>query len=131
MRAVFGWAATSMGDALRRVLDDLGSSMIPLRGGAEVWLATGYTDMRRGISGPSLLAQEILKRDPFPRPPLRLPGPSIVSNFMLHQPLNRHSDAFAREGIAIDTATATLDPVPPRCPLQLPGHGKAKKSKSK
>ena len=29
----------------------------------------------------------------------------LVSRFMLHQPLNRQSDAFAREGIAIDTST--------------------------
>ena len=29
----------------------------------------------------------------------------LVSKFMLHQPLNRQSDTFAREGIAIDTST--------------------------
>ena len=41
----------------------------------------------RGFAGPNLLASV------------------LVSKFMLHQPLNRQSDAFAREGIAIDTST--------------------------
>ena len=41
----------------------------------------------RGFAGPNLLAS--------------VP----VSKFMLHQPLNRQSDAFAREGIAIATST--------------------------
>ena len=39
--------------------------MIPLPSGAKVWLATGHTDMRKGISGLSLLVQEVLGRDPF------------------------------------------------------------------
>ena len=41
----------------------------------------------RGFAGPQLLASV------------------LVSKFMLHQPLNRQSDTFAREGIAIDTST--------------------------
>ena len=41
----------------------------------------------RGFAGPNLLANV------------------LVSKFMLHQPLNRQSDTFAREGIAIDTST--------------------------
>ena len=32
--------------------------------GMRVWLATGYTDMRKGFPGLSLLVQETLKRDP-------------------------------------------------------------------
>ena len=39
--------------------------MIPLPSGAKVWLATGHTDMRKGIGGLSLLVQEVLGRDPF------------------------------------------------------------------
>lgn len=39
--------------------------MIPLPIGARVWLATGHTDMRRGMPGLALLAQEVLKRDPY------------------------------------------------------------------
>ncbi|MDE4617008.1 IS66 family insertion sequence element accessory protein TnpB [Sinorhizobium meliloti] len=31
----------------------------------KVWLATGYTDMRRGFPGLSLMVQETLKRDPM------------------------------------------------------------------
>jgi len=41
----------------------------------------------RGFAGPSLLAMV------------------LVSKFLLHQPLNRQSDAFAREGIEIGTST--------------------------
>jgi len=39
--------------------------LIPLPSGAKVWLATGHTDMRKGIGGLSLLVHEVLKRDPF------------------------------------------------------------------
>jgi transposase len=39
--------------------------MIGLPMGARVWIATGHTDMRRGMPGLALLVQEGLKRDPF------------------------------------------------------------------
>ncbi len=39
--------------------------MIPLPGGARVWLATGRTDMRKGMNGLALQVQEVLRRDPF------------------------------------------------------------------
>lgn len=39
--------------------------MIPVPIGARVWLATGYTDMRKGFPGLSLSVQEILRRDPL------------------------------------------------------------------
>lgn len=35
----------------------------PVPSGVKVWLATGYTDMRRGFPGLSLMVQETLKRD--------------------------------------------------------------------
>jgi transposase len=38
--------------------------MIPVPNGARVWLATGYTDMRRGFDGLALQVQETLKHDP-------------------------------------------------------------------
>ncbi|RTM10089.1 MAG: ABC transporter permease subunit [Hyphomicrobiales bacterium] len=38
--------------------------MIPVPSGVKVWLATGYTDMRKGFPGLSLIVQEVLKRDP-------------------------------------------------------------------
>ena len=38
--------------------------MIPLPSGAQVWLATGHTDMRKGFDGLALLVQETLKRNP-------------------------------------------------------------------
>jgi len=37
--------------------------MIPLRSGVRVWIATGDTDMRRGMNGLTLQVQEGLKRD--------------------------------------------------------------------
>jgi hypothetical protein len=38
--------------------------MISIPSGVKVWLATGYTDMRKGFPGLSLMVQETLKRDP-------------------------------------------------------------------
>jgi transposase len=38
--------------------------MIPIPSGVQVWLATGYTDMRKGLDGLALIVQETLKRDP-------------------------------------------------------------------
>jgi len=38
--------------------------MIPIRSGVRVWMATGHTDMRRGMNGLALQVQEGLKRDP-------------------------------------------------------------------
>ena len=38
--------------------------MIPVPGGVRVWLATGVTDMRRGVNTLALQVQEDLGRDP-------------------------------------------------------------------
>jgi transposase len=38
--------------------------MIPMPANLRVWLATGATDMRKGMNGLALLVQESLKRDP-------------------------------------------------------------------
>ena len=38
--------------------------MIPVPSGVRVWLATGATDMRRGMNGLALQVQEALGRDP-------------------------------------------------------------------
>ena len=39
--------------------------MIAVPSGARIWVATGVTDMRKGMHGLALLVQEGLKRDPF------------------------------------------------------------------
>jgi hypothetical protein len=39
--------------------------MIVLPSGARVWLACGYTDMRKGMDGLAMLAQQVLREDPF------------------------------------------------------------------
>jgi transposase len=39
--------------------------MIPIASGVRVWLASGHTDMRRGMRGLALQVQEGLGRDPF------------------------------------------------------------------
>ena len=39
--------------------------MIVLPSGARVWLACGYTDMRKGMDGLAMLAQQVLQEDPF------------------------------------------------------------------
>ena len=38
--------------------------MIPMPSGVRVWIATGHSDMRRGMQGLALQVQEQLKRDP-------------------------------------------------------------------
>jgi transposase len=38
--------------------------MISVPSGVRVWIATGHTDMRRGMNSLALLVQEALKRDP-------------------------------------------------------------------
>src|SRR5580693_4127708 len=39
--------------------------MIPAPAGSCVWLATGFTDMRKGFDGLAALVQDQLRRDPF------------------------------------------------------------------
>jgi transposase len=38
--------------------------MIPIPSGVRVWIASGHTDMRRGMQGLALTVQESLHRDP-------------------------------------------------------------------
>ena len=46
--------------ALARVLAGSGAPMIPVPSGVRVWIATGHTDMRKGMKGLALLVQESL-----------------------------------------------------------------------
>jgi transposase len=39
--------------------------VIPVPTGVRIWIATGHTDMRRGMRGLALQVQEGLGRDPF------------------------------------------------------------------
>jgi transposase len=39
--------------------------VIPFPSSTRVWLATGHTDMRRGMNGLALQVQEVLRRDPY------------------------------------------------------------------
>jgi transposase len=39
--------------------------VIPIPTGVRIWIATGHTDMRRGMRGLALQVQEGLGRDPF------------------------------------------------------------------
>ena len=39
--------------------------MITLPSGVMVWLACGHTDMRKGMDGLAMLAQQVLEEDPF------------------------------------------------------------------
>jgi transposase len=38
--------------------------VIPIAGSVRVWIATGHTDMRKGMHGLALQVQQGLKRDP-------------------------------------------------------------------
>ena len=39
--------------------------MISLPSGARIWLACGHTDMRKGMDGLAMLAQQVLEENPF------------------------------------------------------------------
>jgi transposase len=39
--------------------------MLIVPSGVKIHLALGYTDMRRGFDGLSMLVQEVLRQDPF------------------------------------------------------------------
>lgn len=45
--------------------DPAGVAMIPIASGVRIWIATGHTDMRRGMRGLAVQVQEGLGRDPF------------------------------------------------------------------
>jgi len=45
--------------------------MIPLPSGVRVWLATGYTDMRKGFPSLALTVQEVHEAEHV-RPPIKL-----------------------------------------------------------
>jgi transposase len=38
--------------------------MIPVPAGTRVWLAAGFTDMRKGFDGLAVCVQEVMKNDP-------------------------------------------------------------------
>jgi hypothetical protein len=59
--------------------------MIPLPAGVRVWLATGYTDMRKGFPSLALQVQEILQRDP-PWCVLLISRPSTSTSRTLPRP---------------------------------------------
>src|SRR5262245_48740671 len=40
------------------------AAVIPVQLGVRVWIATGHTDMRRGMNSLALLVQEAFRRDP-------------------------------------------------------------------
>jgi hypothetical protein len=46
--------------------------MIPIPSGVRVWIATGHSDMRRGMNSLALLVQEAFKPNPHGGP-LRVP----------------------------------------------------------
>ena len=65
-RADAGHVCDKRGDVSRRaacVERGAAIAMIPLPAGVRVWLATGYSDMRRGFPSLALQVQEVLKQD--------------------------------------------------------------------
>ncbi|MCK1520180.1 IS66 family insertion sequence element accessory protein TnpB [Bradyrhizobium sp. 17] len=48
--------------------------MIPIPSGVRVWIASGHTDMRRGMRSMALTVQNILKRDPNAGDRARVPS---------------------------------------------------------
>jgi len=58
--------------------------VIPIASGVRVWIATGHTDMRRGMNSLALLVQEAFKRDPARRRPLCVPWQKRPTRDILH-----------------------------------------------
>ena len=54
----------SIAEVARRHDVNAKTAMIPIPSRVRVWIATGHTDMRRGMQGLALQVQESLKRDP-------------------------------------------------------------------
>ena len=52
--------------------------MIPVPANVRVWIATGHTDMRRGMTGLALQVQEILKRARAQRHRARAPLMAVL-----------------------------------------------------
>jgi hypothetical protein len=69
--------------------------MIPVPSGVRVWLATGQTDMRRGMKGLALQVQERLKRPQYPR--IRA-GPRVAARRLggMKQTGRHHRHIFVR-----------------------------------
>jgi transposase len=86
--------------------------MIPIPSGARVWLVTGHTDMRKGYDGLALIVQETITQPPAPFhvTPRGFAGPNLLAmilfeKFGQHQPLNRQSERYAREGVDLSLST--------------------------
>jgi transposase len=39
--------------------------MIPMPAGTRIWVACGATDMRKGVDGLAMLAQDVVKQSPY------------------------------------------------------------------
>src|SRR5262249_49543905 len=39
-------------------------TMIPIPAGTRIWVACGATDLRRGVDGPAMMGQDVLKQNP-------------------------------------------------------------------
>ena len=76
--------------------------MIPVPSGARVWLATGVTDMRRGMNTLALQVQHGLGRDssPFTTLLLRAPNGADLAPVRFRNPHARHA--------TLDTITVTF-----------------------
>ena len=74
--------------------------------GARVWLASGHTDMRRGMNGLALTVQQALGRDPF----LCVVGDYVAAG--LQMAFFHGCVAPGRHIIICFRATAGLDPSP-------------------
>src|SRR5262249_5591331 len=59
-----GGSCPGDGDGCGRSAGRRSAAMIPIPPAVRVWIATGHTDMRRGMNSLALLVQESFRRDP-------------------------------------------------------------------
>ena len=97
--------------------------MISVPSGVRVWIATGHTDMRRGMNSLALLVQEALKCDPHLCIGVHyVAAPSRNAQLCGHRELCRHIMIRCFPTIATPSLWVGTGPVAcprhPPCPIQ-------------
>ncbi len=95
--------------------------MIPVPSGVRVWIATGHTDMRRGMQGLALQVQESLKRNKSDLPHARRTQQQMEAMLGLRAPTDWTVPVLATNGIDRTGLPELADAVQRKADLRNPG----------